>query len=197
MATKTGYLIDPAANRVRPVEFDTLDSIYNLLECRCFGVVVLDNGDAIYIDDEGLLRQPEWYFRHSAYRTDGFLAGKGLIVGPTDDNGYTSSKPFGTLAYHRKRVTALDVHTVRTIFALRRELSDPRRATEDLDRAVHTIVNDTGEGEVGGDPTCPTCGGPPTLLGPLGPSTWYRCRDCGEEYGETTKGIEFPEITNQ
>jgi hypothetical protein len=29
---------------------------------------------------------------------------------------------------------------------------------------------------------CPTCGGPPVLLGTLGRVTWLRCRDCGWEY---------------
>jgi hypothetical protein len=31
-------------------------------------------------------------------------------------------------------------------------------------------------------PTCPICQGEGCLLGPFGPRTWFRCRQCGMDF---------------
>jgi len=31
-------------------------------------------------------------------------------------------------------------------------------------------------------PACPICRGEGCLLGPLGPRTWFRCRQCGMDF---------------
>ena len=55
--------------------------IYNLIDCDTFDVVPLDDTNDMYVDDEGLLKNPNRYFKYGQ-RT---LAGKGLILAHDDE----------------------------------------------------------------------------------------------------------------
>ena len=59
--------------------------IYDLVECRTFDCVYLDNREVLYIDDEGLLIEETKYFSLN----NRIFAGKGLILG-SDKDGETS-----------------------------------------------------------------------------------------------------------
>lgn len=91
-----GILIDPFACEIKEVEHDASDfkHIYSLISHEsmpvdCFTIVHLeDAGDAIYVDDEGLLKSCARFFVLAGYHQP--LAGKGLILG-CDDEGETQS----------------------------------------------------------------------------------------------------------
>lgn len=83
-------LIDAIAKTVTEVEMEgeSYKEIHRLIGCECFTMAVqLENKDAILVDDEGLLKDPQHFFY-----VDGWypmpLAGKGIIVG-SDEEGET------------------------------------------------------------------------------------------------------------
>lgn len=90
------YLIDPTAQTVSQVEYDgNYKSIYKLIDCDTFTTVLLaDDNDAIFVDDEGLLKdEPGPFFNLKGYPQP--LAGKGLVLGA--DNEGESVEPTATL----------------------------------------------------------------------------------------------------
>ena len=78
-----GYLIDPYTNSVKRVEVKgDYKAIYPLIDCHTFDIArVENNGDGIYIDDEGLLSltPATRFFTYDGYPNP--LAGKGLMLG--------------------------------------------------------------------------------------------------------------------
>lgn len=103
-------LIDPVTQTCTEVEHDADNyrGIYTLLSdpehglnVSCFDVVRLDRGDAIYVDDEGLLKDPKYFFVWKDYPTP--LAGRGLILG-SDYEGETQSAQT-TLDKVRQQIT--------------------------------------------------------------------------------------------
>jgi hypothetical protein len=80
------YLIDPQAKTVTEVHYNgDFHQIYELIEVELFTVVTIDDiGNAVFIDDEGLLNNPRYFFKLAGYLQP--LAGKGLVLG-TDDDG--------------------------------------------------------------------------------------------------------------
>ena len=71
-------LIDVKNQEIKEIEHDnTLENIYNLIDCRVFDVVRIDDVNSIFVDDEGLLQQNQLYFSYN----DRALAGSGLILG--------------------------------------------------------------------------------------------------------------------
>lgn len=47
------------------------------------------------------------------------------------------------------------------------------------------------------EPICPQCGAEHAVyLGAMGPSVWYRCRDCGEIYREVAD-TELPALLRE
>ena len=84
-------LIDVHTQSVTEVEHDnTLDNIYELLNCRTFDVVRIDEVDSIYIDDEGLFVDDQLFFEYGGDAQSVRLAGNGLILG-VDDEGNSIS----------------------------------------------------------------------------------------------------------
>ena len=83
MKNITGYLIDPYTNSVKRVEVKgDYKAIYPFIDCQTFDIArVENNGDGIYVDDEGLLTlTPETrFFTYDGYPNP--LAGKGLMLG--------------------------------------------------------------------------------------------------------------------
>ena len=55
--------------------------IYNLIDCDIFDVVPLDDTNDMYVDDEGLLKNPNRYFKYGQQT----LAGIGLILAHDDE----------------------------------------------------------------------------------------------------------------
>lgn len=101
------FLIDPSQKTIEPVEYTgKLEHIYRLIEARLFAVSQFDadTGDAVYVDDEGLLTgEPE---RLAFFMVDGYsqpLAGKGLVLG-VDAEG-RSVAPTITLQALQERVS--------------------------------------------------------------------------------------------
>jgi len=82
------YLIDPQEREIRQVDYDgDYKSIYRLLDIELFTVVELnEQRDVVYVDDEGLLKDPVYFFTVEGYGQP--LAGKGLVLG-TDGEGET------------------------------------------------------------------------------------------------------------
>ena len=67
-----------------------LDYMYRTLEVDLVTTVTLnDEGDTLWLDDEGLLKSgnPLWHYRGSGQQ---FFAGRGLVLG-TDGEGYSVS----------------------------------------------------------------------------------------------------------
>ena len=97
--------IDATKKIVTEVEIEAgnLDEIYELLGCQIFTAVYIGDRDCIYVDDEGLLTNPQYFFKVPEVPHP--LAGNGLIVG-TGTDGETVA-PFGTYD-----VTFLDIEEV-------------------------------------------------------------------------------------
>lgn len=84
-------LIDPFACTVTEVDWNgNIDHIYELIShesmpVECFDCVSLGNAgnDAIFVDDEGLFKDSERFFRYRDINQP--MAGKGLILGADDE----------------------------------------------------------------------------------------------------------------
>lgn len=103
-----GYLIDPEAKTVTHVNYDLatgIDGIYKLIGADPFAVVQIEKRDAIYVDDEGLLRNPRYFFKYLGYHQP--LAGKGLVLGTNEEGDTVSAK----IKYEdlKKRVSFLEL----------------------------------------------------------------------------------------
>lgn len=106
-----GILIDPVAHTCTEVEHDAdnYKDIYKLLsdekhglKVECFTCVSIDTGDTIYVDDEGLLKDPEFFFVWRDYPQP--LAGRALILG-SDDEGETQSAKITLDEVRRRKVS--------------------------------------------------------------------------------------------
>lgn len=85
------YLIDPFAQTITKVNYSgRYEQIYDLIDCDTFDCARINRmGDAIFIDDEGLMRErPQAFFRHRSYPQP--LAGKGLVLGGNDEGESTA-----------------------------------------------------------------------------------------------------------
>tara|TARA_B100000287_G_C20557586_1_gene751098 strand:- start:422 stop:784 length:363 start_codon:yes stop_codon:yes gene_type:complete len=81
-------LIDVKNQLVKEVEHDdTLDNIYELIDCRTFDVVNIDGENSIYVDDEGLYKEDQLYFEYFGTEHSVRLAGNGLILGLNRETG--------------------------------------------------------------------------------------------------------------
>lgn len=92
----TGLLINPLTRRLEQVTFgEGLESIYKLLSCTHVDVVRMANGDAIYVDDNGLFTkngdlcndEGELAAFSISGVTSSAIAGFGLVVGCDDLDG--------------------------------------------------------------------------------------------------------------
>jgi hypothetical protein len=80
-------LIDPKAETVTEVKHNgDYKQIYKLIDCELFTVLQIDDVNSIYIDDEGLLNDPKYFFNWRGYGQP--LANKGLVLG-CDEEGDT------------------------------------------------------------------------------------------------------------
>lgn len=96
-------LIDPTTQTIVEVDYDnsSYKNIYKLIDAEPFTTLDIKPNESIYLDDEGLLRDPpKPLFAWADYRQP--LAGKGLILG-FDDEGETVATKV-TLAYVKSMV---------------------------------------------------------------------------------------------
>ena len=83
-------LIDVKNQEIKEVEHDnTLQNIYDLIDCRTFDLVRIDAVNNIFVDDEGILKD-NLYFEYSGSDRVFQLAGNGLILGVDDEGDSTS-----------------------------------------------------------------------------------------------------------
>jgi len=88
--TMKAILIDVKTQEIKEVEHDnTLQNIYDLIDCRAFDLVRIDDVNSIFVDDEGILKD-NLYFEYSGSENVFKLAGNGLILG-VDDEGNSIS----------------------------------------------------------------------------------------------------------
>lgn len=104
------YLIDPALKTVTEIEHNgNYKQIYEFIEAPLFTVLnINDQGDAVYIDDEGLLNNPRYFFILNGYNQP--LAGKGLVLG-VDSEG-DSCDPQITLDELKSRISFAELEII-------------------------------------------------------------------------------------
>lgn len=86
--TMQAILIDPFTETIEEVDYSgDYKDIYALLGCDLFTTVYTEMADTIYVDDEGLYVEDQRYFKLKGYPQP--LAGRGLVLGCTDDGDST------------------------------------------------------------------------------------------------------------
>lgn len=98
-----GYLIDSTKCKIEAVEFADLAGLQALVGGSIEGAYQWENGDVLYVDEEGLLKDQILGFFAIPERPDQPLAGNGMLVGREIEgeqypNGYTNLPPTMTLA---------------------------------------------------------------------------------------------------
>lgn len=86
------YLIDPVARTITAVDYTgKYTNIYDHIEADCFDLVRINcEGDAIFVDDEGLLKDDQSFFMYEGYPSP--LAGRGLVLGSDEEGESVSPK---------------------------------------------------------------------------------------------------------
>lgn len=87
-------LIDPFKEKIRvayPALNDYMESIKAWMDVSCIDIVTLDDSNMMIVDDEGLLKNPNRYFRWCPHNYN--YAGKAVIVG-YDNEGETTSTTY-------------------------------------------------------------------------------------------------------
>lgn len=101
-----GYLIDPISREITHREYDgSLKSIYDAIGVDGFECARFDtqSRDTIFVDENGLLNDPTYFFTINGYMHP--LAGKGFLLG-CDETGKAIT-PHNSLEAVRKNVTFL------------------------------------------------------------------------------------------
>ena len=81
-------LIDPYTQTIEVVEYSgDYKDISAMLGCDLFTTVYAEMPDTIYVDDEGLYVEDKRFFKLKGYPQP--LAGRGLVLGSTDDGDST------------------------------------------------------------------------------------------------------------
>lgn len=87
-----GILIDPITQTISQHEVDADDyrEIYRMIDADTFDAVRIDDINVAYVDDEGLLKDPKyfWQWVTPSGRKYSEIAGKAFILG-SDENGST------------------------------------------------------------------------------------------------------------
>lgn len=95
-----GFLIDPIAMQITAIELpgqsrDNLQTMYKAIGCDLVEPVYMNRErDAVFVDEEGLLKNPTMFFYIEGF--DNPLAGRGVVVG-CDSEGETISPRAVTL----------------------------------------------------------------------------------------------------
>jgi hypothetical protein len=103
-------LINPIDETITEVNYNgDYKQIYQFIDASMFGVVDIPNDDSIYIDDEGLFKDNQYFFTHNAIPT--LLGGKGLVLGIDHKTG-NSTDANSTILEIRKNITFMGKHIV-------------------------------------------------------------------------------------
>jgi hypothetical protein len=101
------YFINPADKTVSQIELEGWDGIRAKLGGYLEIAARWDNGDVLFVDEEGFLKPQELYFRITE-RPDQPFAGVGVMVGrEQEDGGEDNHPPSMTLQQLSSRVTFL------------------------------------------------------------------------------------------
>jgi hypothetical protein len=108
-------LIDPFTRSITEVEYDgDYTKIYSLIDCDTFTLAPINHrGDGIFVDDEGLFKPGQEFFKHANYPQP--LAGKGMILG-CDEEG-DSTEPTVSLEDTIKAVRFMTIDEIREEYA--------------------------------------------------------------------------------
>lgn len=85
--------IDVINKKINEVEYEDYKEIYNLVNCRIFDVVRIDEDTDCFIDDESLLKDGYIDENGTRHNLSGFkfnnqlIMGNGLLVGFPDEDG--------------------------------------------------------------------------------------------------------------
>lgn len=80
MKKHRGFLINPENRTISQVEYNgDYKQIYEFIKAELFTVVRIDEDNTVFVDDEGLLNDPRYFFKLRGYHQP--LAGRGLILG--------------------------------------------------------------------------------------------------------------------
>ena len=97
------YLIDSESRTVTEIEYkrgELQKLVGGWIETAC----VWDSGDVLYVDEEGLLKDPRFFFRIPE-RPDQPLAGNGVLVGREVNNTSRTAPPTMTIEELIRKVT--------------------------------------------------------------------------------------------
>lgn len=91
------YLIDPEKREITVIDHDdSLNGIYEAIQAKPIDTVQLNRWrDVAFIDDEGLYRSPQFFWRYQDYPNP--IAGKALVLGTTSDGN--SREPVAVNTY--------------------------------------------------------------------------------------------------
>lgn len=99
------FLINPTTQTITEVEQNGLHDLYNLISCQTVTAVPVESGssDTVYVDDNALSVTPQPpVFQINGYK----LAGNGVVVGITDEDG-EDTEPNISLEGLQRKVTFL------------------------------------------------------------------------------------------
>lgn len=116
-----GYLVDPFERTVTEVEVPYrekgLQAFYELLQCETFDVArIHENGDVLYVDDDGLFKPGNQFFLAADYPQP--LCGRALLLG-TDTDGETIPPKLG-MDWLRENIKFLDRNTLALVGRMKR-----------------------------------------------------------------------------
>lgn len=95
-------LIDPEKKTIEEVDYDgEYKHIYELLNIETFTCIDLGEGETLYVDDNGLLNDPQFFFEWEGYAQP--IAGRGLILSTNEDGDTVASEM--ALEEAKKRIT--------------------------------------------------------------------------------------------
>jgi Domain of unknown function (DUF3846) len=136
------YHIDVTAREIRVVDYDGLKDMQRLVGGYICLAATFDNGDVVFVDDEGFFKQQSGFFRIRG--VDQPLAGNGVLVGEElNPNSPKTADPATSL----EEATALVTFLSRTEAEAWAQENDSRPASQftDLDTGETTVLTTYGQ----------------------------------------------------
>lgn len=85
---KRAYFIDSMKKQITEIRIESKDELKSLRLCvggSIEAAVILENNDVIYVDEEGLFKNPQHFFISKGHHQP--LAGNGVLIGTDVSNG--------------------------------------------------------------------------------------------------------------